>query len=334
VNKRTGLVVDGHLRVELALARKEGLVPVVYVDLDEAEERLVLASLDPLAAMATTDASMLAGLIADVKVDDAALAAMLAGLGLTQAKDGLTDPDAVPEEVEPISKRGDLWLLGDHRLMCGDSTNASDVECVISGEQPPCLVFDPPWDAALVPPSGVWSTTLAFSDGRRAGELVKLLGAPVWVFVWDCVASWYTPNRPLQRVKLCFWYGSIDGYEFDGSHYGDAGEPHITSNTRGRYLYSPDSRGKHLSDLFALSLPRFHHNEATHRHGKPVDWVRCLIANTSSGDVYDPFLGSGTTMIACEQIGRRCFGMEIEPRYVDLAVKRWEQFTGKQATRG
>ena len=97
VNQRTGHVVDGHLRVALAISRGEPSVPVLYVDLSEDEERLVLASLDPLAAMATTDEAKLRELLAEVSVDSEALAAMLAALAPAEPKDGLTDPDDIPE---------------------------------------------------------------------------------------------------------------------------------------------------------------------------------------------------------------------------------------------
>ena len=96
VNQRTGHVVDGHLRVALAISRGEPSVPVLYVDLSEDEERLVLASLDPLAAMATTDEAKLRELLAEVSVDSEALAAMLAALAPAEPKDGLTDPTTCP----------------------------------------------------------------------------------------------------------------------------------------------------------------------------------------------------------------------------------------------
>ena len=128
VNQRTGHVVDGHLRVALAISRGEPSVPVLYVDLSEDEERLVLASLDPLAAMATTDEAKLRELLAGVSFDSEALAAMLAALAPAEPKDGLTDPDDVPEPPdEAITQPGDLWLLGDHRLLCGDAGSEADL---------------------------------------------------------------------------------------------------------------------------------------------------------------------------------------------------------------
>jgi hypothetical protein len=154
VNRVTGHLVDGHLRLELALARGEPTVPVAYVELSEAEERLVLASLDPLAAMADTDREALALLLAEVTPSDQALTRMLAELadrnGIVPA--GLGDPDAVPEvpdEADLYVTRGSLWRLGDQRLLCGDATNADDVARLLEGARPTLLVTDPPYGVSL-----------------------------------------------------------------------------------------------------------------------------------------------------------------------------------------
>lgn len=243
---------------------------------------------------------------------------------------GLDEKELVEDEVpeppaEPITKLGDMWILGEHRLLCGDSTTS---EAHAFGESCPTLVFDPPWDAGIK--MAMRDHTLAFCDGQRIGDIIDLFGRPTWAFSWDCVSSWYTPNRPLKRMKLCLWYGEIAHYDMDGSHYGDAGESRIVANTRGSYKFTPDPRGKHLSDVFSSPITRLH-SDAEHSHGKPLDWVRMLIANCTKHDIYDPFLGSGTTLIAAEQLGRKCYGMEISPAYCDVIVKRWENLTGKKA---
>jgi hypothetical protein len=154
VNRTSGHLVDGHLRLELALARGEPTVPVAYVELSEAEERLVLASLDPLAAMADTDRDALALLLAEVTPSDRALTRMLAELadrnGISPA--GLGDPDAVPEvpdEADLYVRPGDRWQLGEQRLLCGDATDPGDVTRLLAGEQPTLLVTDPPYGVSL-----------------------------------------------------------------------------------------------------------------------------------------------------------------------------------------
>jgi len=159
VNKRTGHLVDGHLRVELARTRGEATVPVVYVDLDEGEEALVLASLDPLAGMATADPEKLEALLREASVSDEALRAMLddlaqkAGIG-ADPNEGLTDPDDIPEPPEKATtQKGDLWILGDHRLLCGDSGSPEDLDRLLDGGPVHLLNTDPPYNVRVEPRS-------------------------------------------------------------------------------------------------------------------------------------------------------------------------------------
>jgi hypothetical protein len=221
---------------------------------------------------------------------------------------------------------GQLWQCGEHRVICGDCADKAVEERVTSGEKAHATIYDPPWDAD--PQPSAFGDVIAFSDGGRIADVICRWGAPTWVFVWDCVTSWYTPHRPLKRMKLAAWYGDIERYNFDGAHYGLAGEAKTVSNTRGTYKYVPDPRGKHLSDLFQSALTREHAEGAS--HAKPVDWVRLLIGCCTEGLVYDPFLGSGTTMIACEQLGRKCRGIEISPAYVAVILQRYLDATGKE----
>jgi hypothetical protein len=183
VNQRTGHLVDGHLRVEEALSHGQPSVPVLYVDLSEDEERLVLASLDPLAAMATTDEAKLRELLAEVSVDSEALAAMLAGLAPTEPKDGLVDPDDVPEPPdEAVTKPGDLWLLGDHRLLCGDAGSKADLDRLLDGVTVDLFLTDPPYNVKVEPRSNnaiaagmaasydeSYQAALASSSSRKRG---------------------------------------------------------------------------------------------------------------------------------------------------------------------
>lgn len=150
VNRTPGHIVDGHLRVELARARNEATVPVTYVELSEEEERLVLASLDPLAAMAEAEKDALAALLAGLSSEDGALAQMLADLadhnGIRIA--GLSDPDEVPpvpDEADVWVKPGELYRLGEHRLLCGDATKPQDVAHLLAGAEPTLLATDPPY---------------------------------------------------------------------------------------------------------------------------------------------------------------------------------------------
>jgi len=152
VNRITGHVVDGHARVEEAISRGEPTVPVLYVELDPDEEALVLATLDPIAAMATTDEASLAALLSEIHVDDAGLQALLAQLAPPTT--GLVDPDEIPEPPAiPTTKPGDLWVLGDHRLLCGDAGSAADVDRLLDGAEVALVVTDPPYNVRVEPRS-------------------------------------------------------------------------------------------------------------------------------------------------------------------------------------
>ena len=145
VNQRTGHVVAGHARIALAISKHEPSITVVYVDLDEDEERLILASLDPLSAMATTDQGAMREPLAEISVDDDALLAMFEKVSPGNRNGGNTDQDAVPDVLEqsPV-QRGEVSVLG-HRLMCGDSTTTDDVARLMAGETASLLATDPPY---------------------------------------------------------------------------------------------------------------------------------------------------------------------------------------------
>jgi hypothetical protein len=329
-------IIAGHGRV--MAARKLGLDEVPCIELahlTDAQRRAYILADNKLALNAGWDASLLAIEFGDLQALDFDLG--LTGFGeeeiaalLADATEGLTDEEDTPEPpAMPTTRAGDLWVLGRHRLLCGDST--LDAERVLP-ERVGCLLFDPPWDADVAQQPPPWSgdATLAFSDGGRIGDVVNLFGAPTWLFAWDCVSSWYTPGRPLKRMKLCAWYGDLAAYDPEGAHYGEPGAARTVTNTRGSYDYEPNPNGKHLSDVFAAPITR-EHSEG-HQHGKPVAWLRMLIANCARGDVFDPFAGGGSALMACEQLRRDWRGVEIDPGACDSIVMRWQAFTGKQAT--
>jgi hypothetical protein len=154
VNRTTGNVVDGHLRIELALARAEATVPVTYIELSEDEERLILASLDPIGALASAEAADLAELLAELAPEDEDLRAFLEQLGREEGIDtiraGLVDADDVPDlPDEPSVDAGELFVLGDHRLLCGDSTDPADVRRLFGDAGEADLLWtDPPYGVA------------------------------------------------------------------------------------------------------------------------------------------------------------------------------------------
>lgn len=201
VNQRSGHLIDGHLRVELALARGEPAVPVLYVDLDDAQERLALATLDPLSALAEPDQGMLNELLAGLPAyDDPDLAALLADLAGAQALDEEPEPDPRDDDapappVEPISQPGDLWLLGDphgapHRVLCGDGTRLDEVERLTAGRPIDLVWTDPPYNVDYESHDGQKIQNDAMSDGAfrqflrdlfSSAAAVTRAGGPIYV---------------------------------------------------------------------------------------------------------------------------------------------------------
>jgi len=325
-----GVIVCGHTRRLAAV--KLGLlnVPVhVATDLTPEQVRAYRIADNQTASIAEWDVEALSAELAELaKIDFD-----LDSLGFD--KDALDEllanamppeppgPDVVPEPpADPISKTRDLWLMGEHRLLCGDCRES---ETANTG----AVIYDPPWDSD--PTISVCGDAIVFCDAATIGCTIERWGSPLWVFAWDCVTSWYLPNRPLKRMKLALWYGDWDRFDFNGTHYGEPGESKTVTNSRGQYDYVADPRGKHLTDVFVAPITQEHSEGPS--HSKPLDWIRLLIGCCTKGDVYDPFSGSGTTIIACEQLNRKCYAIEIEPRYVDVAVIRWQNYTGKTATR-
>ena len=350
VNRRSGHVVDGHLRVSLALREAADSVPVVYVDLDPAEEALILATLDPLAAMATTDDAKLAELLADITLPEEAelegLAALLASLGPDEPMTGLTDPDDTPEPAEdPYVKAGELYALGDHRLLCGDATSPDDVARVLGDERPILTVTDPPYGVEY---DASWRRKLVPGATYREGKVAN-----------DDRADWTEAMALMPGDVAYVWHGGLHAGVVAGS-LAAAG-----FDIRSQIIWSKPSlilsRGayhwQHEPAWFAVrkgatahwigdrkqstvwDIPTVHRTAGTsddaissHSTQKPIECMARPLRN-HAGDVYDPFVGSGTTIIAAEQLGRRCFAMEIDPVYVQMAIERWQNFTGRQAER-
>ncbi len=337
VSERSGFVVRGHGR--LAAARELGLlkVPVDLQPYDsEASEYADLVADNRIAELAEIDDDQLAKTLRAIGEMGMGLEVAgfdceaLAELGIAEdaaptahreAEEATDDSPTRAEELREKWKTemGQLWKLGEHSLACGDSL---DVD--LRGE---CktLIFDPEWDKMPSALTG-FDHVLAFADGATIGKVIERYGSPTWLFVWDCCTCWFTKNRPLRRMKICAWYGDLGDYNFDGWHYGEPGESGEISNSRGKHHYKSDPRGKHLADVFKTPIVQLHAN-GEHSHSKPLDWIALLIANCTRGDVYDPFAGSGTTLLACERLNRKSVSVEIDPGYVAVIIERWQQKT-------
>ena len=354
VNRTTGHLVDGHARLDLARQRGEASVPVVYVELDADEEALVLATLDPLAAMAETDDAALRALIDGVTLDDP-LRAMLDAVVKPEPVDGLTDPDDVPEPVEDsYVQRGDLYQLGAHRIMCGDSTDAGDVARLLDGVTVDITFTSPPYALGdSVSLSGNKSRSKAGSaylshDDEQTDWAALMRG---WYLQAAQVSSAILVNvQPLagNKRELLRWIAShaeglVDIVTWDKGH----AAPQMAAGVMAsRYewiiILSDDGASRTVpfsswrgtvQSVYAAPPQRQNEYAKIHAATFPVhlpEWVMSTLCDRASS-IYDPLVGSGTTIIAAERTGRRCYAMEIEPRYVQVAITRWEQFTGRKA---
>ena len=377
VNRRTGFVVDGHARVEEALARREPTVPVLYVDLSPDEERLVLATLDPLAAMAAQDDAKLDALLAELTVGDPGLQALLDSLA-TAAPKGLTDPDEIPEPpAEPWVKAGELYRLGEHRLLCGDATSPADVERLLGGAAPTLLVTDPPYGVSLDPRwrDGVYNALGPAEapymriDGQDDGDLAtrapgrrrgRTAGHRNTTLSGDTRVDWSEAFALVPSLEVGYvWHAGVHaaevatglvgiGFEIVAQVIWDKG---LFAMGRSWYHWRHEPcwvvRRPGVPNLFIgernqstvweapspkMIMSGSKEAKFDHPAQKPVAVIEPAIAN-HRGDVYEPFAGSGTTLIAAETLRRRCYALEIEPRYVQVSIERWQAFTGRAAER-
>ena len=353
VAKSDGTVVDGHLR--LKAAKKLGLteVPVVLADdMTDLQIKAFRLSVNKMAELAEWDDELLA--IEFAELADAGFDNLLTGFtqdeidALTpeQIPEGLTDEDAVPEvQAEPVSKLGDVWLLGKHRVMCGDSTSIDAVETLLEGQKADLLFTDPPYGVAYEgghnkkKRGGIIADTLEGDDltGLFYGALVAALpntkdGAAfyVWFASGKSIETFAAlASIPLKLRAVIQWYKIKSGLGAFMSQYIPNCEPCMYLHKTGcaPAWYGPTNE-KTVWELKKEARNDFHPTQ------KPVELPERAVTNSSKqGDlVLDLFGGSGSTLIACEKTGRHARLMELDGRYVDVIVRRWQEFTGKQAT--
>ena len=335
VNRRTGYLVDGHERVWQALQNGDAPVPYVEVDLDPAEEAYVLATLDPIGAMAQSSKEQLGALLAEVQSGEAGVQAMLADI----AKDaGLyQEPKEAPEAQVDLAEelrekwqteRGQLWEIGRHRLLCGDSTNAEDVARLMGGEKPLLMVTDPPYGVEYDPH---WRVDAGLSGNTNKMGKVTSDDRVDWREAWalfpgDVAYCWHAGRHAsvvqeslasagLVVVAQVIW--NKDRFALSRGDYHWKHEPCWYAVREGSTHHWLGARDQST----VWDIPRADDSGHGHSTQKPVECMARPIRN-HEGDVYDPFLGSGTTMVAAEQLGRRCYAMEIEPKYVAVALER------------
>jgi DNA modification methylase len=358
VNERTGFLVNGHLRVTLAMRTEQPTIPVKYVDLSEAEEALILATFDPISALAVTDAAILDDLLRDVRTGSEAVQEMLAGLaegaGLYQgnpAGAGGDEFDATPDEGPTRTQLGDLWQLGEHRLLVGDCTVAANVARLMGGALLDLIATDPPYGVSyadknrflnVIAPANRIQEPIANDHGK-----IEDIAHQVWKPAFDtmcavaragCVMYCHAPQGGDQMMMMMMMMMEADwpvrheliwlknNHVLGRADYAYKHEP---------ILYAWKAGGHRYYGGFQTSVLEFNKPQKSDLHPtmKPIALVSQLIESSSlAGEVVgDWFLGSGTTIIACERLNRKCYGCEIEPKYADVILRRWEAETGKEA---
>lgn len=324
-----GNVIAGHGRILAAKALWIADIPVMVARGWSAAKRRSYVILDnKLALNSGWDTDILRLELADLTSDGVDVgslgfdAAELASI-LDVRPTGLTDPDDAPEPpVKPVAIRGDLWALGRHRLLCGDCTQPANVDYVLGGRSPDAVVTDPPYGVSLNYDSFVDTLDAVSALIGKVMPIVLAMDCPV-ALTPGVPAMWRYP----QPAWVMAW---VHPAATGGCSWGFGGVNPILVYGADPYLKSGKGR---RADHIVLAADR--DGLKGHPAIKPIKVWLWLIERltTSPGDaVFEPFAGSGTSFIACDQLGRDCFGIELSPAYCDVIIQRWQNFTGQSAT--
>jgi DNA modification methylase len=342
-----GIIIAGHARLQAA--RKLGLteVPVIVLGhLTETQRRALVLVDNRLALNAGWNEDMLRVELESLREDDFNLDIVgfsddeLENLlrDPEQTHEGLTEEDAVPDEQETvITQPGDVWLLGEHRLVCGDATQMADVEKVMAGGLADMVFCDPPYSVSYV--------------GKTARKLTiknDALGGKFYEFLRDASANILAVTKG--AIYICMSSSELhtlyQAFTDAGGHWSTFviwAKHHFTlgrSDYQRQYepiLYGWKEGTDHFwcgdrdqGDVWAIKRPMAN---LEHPTMKPVELVERAIRNSSKtrDTIFDPFCGSGTTVIACEKTERQARVIELDPKYADVIVRRWQEHTGKQA---
>ena len=352
VARSSGEVVDGHLR--LKAAHKLGLlsVPVVLADeLTEAQIKAFRILANRSATWADWDDELLGLELIDLK--DAGFDLGLTGFsqdewealiaGDEADRTGLTDDDAVPELAEnPVSKTGDIWILGDHKLLCGDATKADDFKALLGDELVDMTFTDPPYNVNYA------NTAKDKLRGKNRPIMNDNLGEGFGSFLFDACDNILARTKGAVYIAMSsseldtlqgafraaggkwstFIIWAKNTFTLGRADYQRQYEPILYGWRDGTDHYWCGARDQ--GDVWHINKPQ---KNDLHPTMKPVELVERAVRNSSKTRdlVLDPFGGSGSTLIACEKSGRRARLIEIDPKYVDVIVKRWEDFTGEKA---
>lgn len=346
-------IIAGHCRLEAAKKLGYTEVPTIALDgLTKEQARAYVIADNKLALNAGWDDGILKDEIESLLSVDYAIDLLGftdeelkdLGVGVEEPEEHSGDPDEVPEVPQNIHgvKRGDIWQLGDHRLMCGDSTNADDVATLMSGEKAEMSFSDPPYgcdyDGGRYRVDGktihVKREKLKNDHSEEMYSLsiplfAKFVDGPCYTwFASGFAAELYLAIRQVGEFSNCIYWLKDARVTNVFAQYKPMTESCIYWRPKGcktRWVGGPTER-----DVWEFS--RGGPNKL-HPTQKPVELCEKAINNHSAKSVLDLFLGSGSTLIACEKIGRKCYGMELDEHYCSVIIERWQQFTNKKAIR-
>ena len=352
IQKGTDLIVAGHGRILAAKKLKIKEVPVIYQEFEsEAQLYSYIVSDNAIGkdSWATLDLSMINTEMLDFGPDfDIDM------LGIKdfviepiEKFEAQTDEDEVPEVIHPITRRGDIWLLGNHRLMCGDSTMINDVDKLMNSEKADMVFTSPPYNG---------DTHLDYGKGDN--KKLYENNTDKWTSEEYIDFCHQVLNNIFSNTNgFIFWnvnYNAKSRFEYIESIYPfvkslwetivwkKTGMPlsnGLTRNFEFIFCFKNGER-KHLSKQFKTEFNHWEisnigsQDKNNHRACFPVELPEkgILIGSEINEIVLEPFCGSGSTLIACEKTNRKCYGMELDEKYCDVIINRWQNYTGKKAT--
>jgi DNA modification methylase len=352
-NLTTKHILAGNHRVMAAKALGWETVPVQWVDVTPEEELRILVVDNRTTRIGQDDTTKITDILAELAntpigldgtgysaVDLDALIDSLTGTG--EPEELLTDPDEVPEVVETRCQPGDLWILGSHRLLCGDSTKVDDVERLMCGAKADMMFTDPPYgvnyegghfhsgdvnikrkreklndDDSTVIYSDFLPVALAYVDGPCYMWFADSKARDVYNAVHD---------NGCEVHALIIWHKTNATYAAMNAQYKQRHEPCLYFKPKGSTLrWCGETTEATVWNQDRDGINEFHPTQ------KPVALALKAIGNHDAKTVLEMFTGSGSTLLAAEQLGRKCYGMEISPKYCDVIIQRWENATGKKA---
>jgi DNA modification methylase len=354
VSNLSGLVVQGHGRIEAAKKLNMEFVPVIYQDFDdEVQEYSALVADNSIASWAELDLAMINAELPELGPDfDIDLLGLKDFELEPMDKYGDKDADAIPEPPKVAkSKLGDLWILGNHRLLCGDATNEAEVNRLQNGNKPLLMVTDPPYGVSY---DAEWRKDALgdkFMGKVRTGKVSNDDNAdwfPVWnisnaqvAYIWHASQFDHIVKESLLKADFIvrqqiIWNKTVAAMSRSAYHWKH--EPCLYAVRKGCDAnWIGDRKQNTVWDIASpLHIMSGSKEEKTdHPTQKPVEIYERPINHhlPEGGFMYDPFAGSGSCIVACEKTKRKCLAMELDPIYIDVILQRWTDYTGKDPVR-